>query len=80
MKIKEKITKVLKSKPVIKIKKILNYIPKYIYVLFFITLIIYYPAKVNSGVFGHDSAFHATNIFAMDRSTSYINIIYKIWI
>ena len=70
MKIKEKITKVLKSKPVTKIKKILNYIPKYIYILFFITLIIYYPAKVNSGVFGHDSAFHATNIFAMDRNTS----------
>ena len=69
-KYKNKITKLLKSKPVTKIKKVLNYIPKYIYVLFFITLIIYYPAKINSGVFGHDSAFHATNIFVMDRSTS----------
>lgn len=70
MKIKEKITKLLKSKPVTKIKKVLNYIPKYIYVLFFITLIIYYPATVNDGVFGHDSAFHATNIFVMERNTS----------
>lgn len=73
-KYKDKITKLLKSKPVTKIKKVLNYIPKYIYVLLFVTLIIFYPATVNDGVFGHDSAFHATNIFVMERNTTLFEI------
>ena len=64
------IDKILNNDKIKKIKKILSYIPKYIYVLFVVTLIIYYPAKDYSGVFGHDSAFHATNILAMERGTS----------
>lgn len=68
------INKILNNDKIIKIKKLLSYIPKYIYVLFFITLIIFFPAKTNSGIFGHDSAFHAINIFVMDRNTSFFEL------
>ena len=53
-----------------KLRYLLNKVPKYIYVLLFISFIVVLPARINLGVFGHDSAFHMMNILSMDFNTS----------
>ena len=53
-----------------KLRYLLNKVPKYIYVLLFVSFIVVLPAKINSGVFGHDSSFHMMNILSMDFNTS----------
>ena len=53
-----------------KLRYLLNKVPKYIYVLLFVSFIVVLPARINLGVFGHDSSFHMMNILSMDFNTS----------
>lgn len=57
-----------------KIRCLFNKIPKYVYILLFISFILFIPALINQGIHGDDATFHIVNIMAMNENSSFFEL------